>query len=94
MDHELGGTGLELIEERPKAALKIVSAEQAESPEVVGTAQTLIVGAPVCRKAPRGAERGRRECATKSHAAARRRLLRDPDRTGFGCQGHGLQVRN
>jgi len=55
MDHELGGTGLELIENRQEAALKIASAEQTEPPKVVGTAEPPVVGVPVC-ETPRGSE--------------------------------------
>ncbi len=49
MHHELGGTGLELIQEREQAALKIRSAEQVETTKMVGTAEVPIVPAAVHR---------------------------------------------
>jgi len=55
MDHELGGTGLELIENRQEAALTIASGEQTEPPKVVSTAEPPVVGVPVC-ETPRGSE--------------------------------------
>jgi len=51
MHHELGGTGLELIQEREQAALKILSAQQVETAKVVGAAEISIVRAAVRREA-------------------------------------------
>jgi len=51
MHHELGGTGLELIQEREQAALKIRSAEQVETLKMVGAAEISIVRAAVRREA-------------------------------------------
>jgi len=51
MHHELGGTGLELIQEREQAALKIGSTQQVETPKVVGAAEISIVRAAVRREA-------------------------------------------
>jgi len=49
MHHQLGGTGLELIQEREQSALKILSAQQVETPKVVGAAEIPIVRAAVRR---------------------------------------------
>ena len=49
MHHQLGGTGLELIQQREQAALKILSAQQIETAKVVGAAEISIVRAAVRR---------------------------------------------
>ena len=51
MHHELGATGLELVEERQQAALKIGSTQQIETAKVVGAAGSSIVRAGVRREA-------------------------------------------
>jgi len=49
MHHELGRAGLKLIQEREQTALKILSAQQVETPKVVGAAEIPIVRAAVRR---------------------------------------------
>jgi hypothetical protein len=51
MHHQLRGTGLELIQEREQAALKIRSAQQVETAKVVGAVEIPIASAAVRREA-------------------------------------------
>jgi hypothetical protein len=87
VNHELRGPRLELIQECKQLPLKVVSAEEAETPEMVGAPRGSIAVPSVRGDVPGPTEGGGDEGATESQPRGTERLARHADSANSGLPG-------
>jgi len=87
VNHELRGPRLELIQECKQLPLKVVSAEEAETPEMVGAPRGSIAVPSVRGDVPGPTEGGGDEGAIESQPRGTERLARHADSANSGVPG-------